>query len=393
MPLIDSVIELTVKQRDDNIFIVAEKDGTEYEFHSENNQYIENETLSVRVTGLDRSLEIGKKDRLLGVVVAEELKLTDTINLPATLEDNGIWDPVWLYGPTAAKDFFPEHHSKKWRLLAYDFTSSVPDEDQETLHKASVLFSEKRFDEAQKTISPVLGKIPWLLDLYHVMGMLSLAGQRLATARKYFQFGILLSESILPDTDDFILNYRNMRNSIYMSCLHSLANLFENSNQKKEAIALYKKIYRLMPQDPAGVRYNLQQLTGNPYPLTDDDFRGYPIDPYVHFNHYTDFPLRDGYDPNSKIDYEKWLSWEESYRHLLIFNSHFTWFKENQFTEKDMLQHIIMHDLAESSLARNEYPDIRVGMAARLAKGLKRHDIIHEIGQMIFSQMSQNAPE
>lgn len=393
MPLIDSIIELTVKQRDNDILIVVEKDGTEYEFHSKENQYIENETLSVRVTGLERNLELGKKNRLQGVVVAEELKLTETINLPATIVENGEWDPVWLYGPTAAKDFFPEHHSKKWRLLAYNFTSPVSDEDQETIRKASALFSEKRLDEAQKTISLVLGKTPWLLDLYHVMGVLSLTGQRPVAARKYFQLGILLSESILPDADDFILDYRDTRNSFYMSCMHSLANHMERSNQKEEATALYKKIYRLMPQDPAGVRYNLQELTGNPYPLMDDAFKGYPVDPYVHFNNYTDFPLRDGYDPNSKIDYKKWLSWEESYRHLLIFNAHMAWFMENKFTEKDILQHIIIHDLAEISLARNEYPELRVGMAARLAQGLKRHDIIHEIGQMIYSQMSQKAQE
>jgi tetratricopeptide (TPR) repeat protein len=387
MPLIDTVIELTVKKREKDVLLVAEKDGTEYLFNPGQGDYIENETLSVRVTGLDRNLELGKKDVLLGVVVAAELKVTEAIRFPADMMETGTWDPAWQYGPTAAKDFFPDHYNRKWRVLVFTFPSTVPEEDIKTIQTASERLQEGRLDEGKEMISSVLGKIPWLLDLYHVMGVLSLNGRKPETAWKYFQMGIVLAESVLPDTDDFVLDYMDSRNGFYMSHLHSLADLSVRMGQKEEAVELYGKIYRLMPYDPGCAREQLRLLTGKSYPQTGEAFEGLPVDPYRQFDDYPDFPLHDSYDPESRTDYVKWLRWEESYRHLLILNAHLNWFAANKFSEKNVIQHILLHDIAETTLAREEHPEMRLNMARSIAQGTSRHEIIHQLGQAVFARL------
>jgi tetratricopeptide (TPR) repeat protein len=389
MPLIDTVIDLVVRQSIDKHLIVAEHDGTEYRFDPGRNEFIENETLSVRVTGMDKNLELGRKDELLGVVLDCKLSLESITPFPAEMIETGEWKPEWLYGPTAARDFFPDHCHRSWRLLAPNFKEAVSEDNAKILDEASRLLQSGHHGDAMELISEMLGKIPWLLDLYHVMGTLAYSNKQLIKAEKYFTMGILFSESIIPDSDDFILDYRDSRNHFYLSHLHSLGDLMMKTGKPDEALDIFSKMYRLMPQDPGGVRVLLQELTGKEYPQTSENVKNHPVNPFLAFEDYPDFPLHDSYDPNTKPDYSKWLGWEEAYRHLLIFNAHKDWFAANKFSYKDMYTHTVMHDVVESALAQNEPPELRLQVARNMAAGQTRHDLIHEIGHRFLQHFAE----
>ncbi len=391
MPLIDSVVDVIVKQTCDPHLIVAESDGTEYRYDPGRGEFIENESLSIRVTGLDKNLELGQKDELMGVVVDSKLDLTPLSAFPAEMIQTGTWNPEWLYGPTAAKDFFPEHYQRTWRFLAPDFKEAVSGDDAKKLDEASRLLQEGHHDEAMQIISEMLGKIPWLLDLYHVMGTLAFSKNLLQKSEKYFTMGILFSESILPDADDYVLDHRDSRNHFYMSHMHSLGDLRLKTHDKDKALEIFQKMYRLMPQDPGGIRLILQDLTGNNYPQTSGPLANRPVNPYLKFEEYSDFPLHDCYDPNTKTNYSQWLGWDEAYRHLLIFNAHRSWFAANKMSPQDMYSHTIMHDIVETALAHNEPPDLRQALARRIIAGQTRHDVIHEFGMNVMKRFSEQA--
>ncbi len=389
MPLIDTVIEVTVKQRTESHLIVREKDATEYMFDPGRGEYIENETLHIRVAGLDRNLGSGKPDELLGVVVASELKLPDGFRMPVDLIESGTFDPIHQYGPTAAKDFFPEHFEGKWRCLTFSFNTPISEEDVNKINSASDKLDGGDHQEAMEMISEVLGRIPWMIDLYHVMGALAVSHNHPGLAEKYYTMGIKVAETVLPETDDFILDYREPGNGFYLSLMHSLADQLVRTGNRDKALELYRKCYRLMPQDPGGVRIALQELTGKAYPQMDEKGREFYVDPYLHYARYKDIPIRDGYDPSTKPDFTQWLKWDESYRRLLIYNAHISWFASQKLSEKEMFMHLLMHDMVESSLARNDPPDLRLHLARMVANGASRHDALHSIGEAIIADLAE----
>lgn len=389
MPLINTVIELAVKAHREGHLIVQESDGTEYRFDPGRDAFVENETIRVRVDGMDRNLELGRMDQLLGTVVDAEMAPGKYMESPIEIVETGTWDPTHLYGPTAAAELFPKHAGRTFRTLTFSFTKKLEDADIETINAASELLQQGNHDEAAEVISPVVGRIPWLLDLYHVLGVLAASHKRLELARKYFEMGCTIAELSLPDTDDFVLDHREPANSFYQSHLHSLGDMLLQLGRQEQAIEAYEKCYRLTPQDPGGVRIKLQKLTGEEYPCTSEQLARLPVDPYYLYFNYDDMPIRDGYDPNSRPDYDTWLRWEDSYRRLLILLSHQGWFISNKMKPEDVDLHLSLHDLTETALARNEPAGFRANFARIMAEGHSRHDALHIVGDMLLRSMAK----
>jgi len=390
MPLIDSIIELKVTGRKDKHLLVSEADGTIYRFDSGQEDFVENETVQVRVTGMDKNLVLGQEDQLLGIVVSSEMNPAKLLEKPIEVIETGTWDPIEQYGPTAAKEFYPKHAGKSYRRLTFSFTETLEEKDMHEINSASELLQQGNHVEAMEKISAALGKYPWLVDLYHVMGVIAASHQNLNLARKYFEMGCKVSELSLPvDDDDFVLDHREPANSFYQSHMHSLADVLLQLGQKEFAIDVFEKCYMLTPQDPAGIRVMLNKLTGDEYPLTDEKYTRLPVDPYHHFFKYDDIPIRDGYDPDSRPNYDQWLKWEDSYRRLLILLSHQHWFVVNKQKPEDIDLHISLHDMTEASLARNFPEGIRVQFARNMAEGKSRHDAVHIIGDMLLKSMAQ----
>ena len=236
MPLIDSVIELIVKGRRDKHLLLQEKDGTQYRFDPGRDEFIENESLHIRVLGMDKNLEIGQDDQLLGVIISSEMKPGEILDKPIEVIEIGTWEPTKMYGPTAAMEMFPHHAGDTFRQLTFSFGATLDDEDIENINTASNLLQQGNHDEAIEKISISLGKYPWLLDLYHVMGVISASHQRFVLAQKYFEMGCKTAELSLPEDDNFILDYREPANSVYQSLMHSLADLLMQTGRNEEAL-------------------------------------------------------------------------------------------------------------------------------------------------------------
>jgi len=389
MPLIDSIMELTVKGRKDKHLIIDEKEGTRYRFDAGRENYIENEILQIRVTGIEKNPLIGQNDQLLGVVVSSELDPGKILEKHIEIVETGKWEPTKQYGPTAARELYPQHAGEVFRKLTFSFGGNLEPEDIENINNASNMLQQGNHDEAVEILGSALGKYPWLLDLYHVMGVIAASHQDFDLARKYFLMGCKTAELSLPEDDCFVLDHREPANSFYQSLLHSLADLLIQTGKNEEALDYYERCYMLTPQDPAGVRVILQKLTGNEYPCTDERVAGLPVDPYHYYFKYNDMPISDGYDPDTRPDYEKWLKWEDSYRRLLILLAHQEIFIQNKVKPESVDIHISVHDLAESSLAQNQPEGIRMTLARNLADGHSRHEIIHLIGDRLLKSMAK----
>ena len=388
MPLIDTVIELIVKGRKDKHLILEEKDGSQYRFDPGREMYIENEILHVRVTGMDKNMVIGESDQLLGVVVTSEMKPEVVLEKPIETVETGEWDPAKEYGSSAANALFPHHAGKVFTRYTFSFTEELTEEDLKEINSASDLLQQGNHDEALEKLSAAVAKYPWLIDLYHVMGVIAASHKNLNLARKYFEMGCKISELSLPEGDDFILDHREPANAFYQSHMHSLADVLLQLGLKEIALDVFKRCYWLTPQDPGGVRFALKELTGEEYPCTDERMARMPVDPYHHYFKFDDMPIRDGYDPDSKPDFDQWLRWEDSYRRLLILLSHQAWFVMNKMKPEEVDVHISLHDITESSLARNFPEGIRMQFARTVAEGKSRHDAVHAIGDMLLRSMA-----
>ncbi|HPQ40789.1 MAG TPA: DUF1841 family protein [bacterium] len=202
-----------------------------------------------------------------------------------------------------------------------------------------------------------------------------------------------IAELSLPDSGDYVLDHREPANSFYQSHLHSLADTLLQLGRRDEAVEMYTKCYMLTPQDPGGVRLKLEKLTGEKYPCTSERLARLPVDPYYMYFQYEDMPIRDGYDPNSRPDYDTWLRWEDSYRRLLILLSHQSWFVMNKMKPEDVDMHMSLHDLTETALARNEPPGFRANFARIMAEGHSRHDAIHIVGDMLLRSLAKAQEE
>lgn len=390
MPLIDSVIELKVKGHTNDYLLVEEADGTRYRFDAGREVYVENELMQVRVTGMDKNLVLGEDDQLLGVVVSSEMAPEKILDKPIEVVETDQWDPEKQYGPTAARELFPKHAGRSFRRFTFSFTEALDEVDINEINASSDLLQQGNHAEAVEKISKAVGKYPWLVDLYHVLGVIAVTHQQTELARKYFEMGCKISEHSLPkDADSFVLDHREPANSFYQSHMHSLADTLMNLGQQEAALDMLERCYMLTPQDPAGIRVVLQKFTGEKYPLTDEKTMRLPVDPYHHFFKYNDMPIRDGYDPDSRPDYEQWLRWEDSYRRLLILLSHQGWFVMNKFKPEDVDLHISLHDMTESALARNFPEGIRMQFARTMAEGKSRHDTVHVMGDMILKSMAE----
>ncbi|MBN1297706.1 hypothetical protein JXA80_13075 [bacterium] len=387
MPLINSVIQLIVKAKKNGSLLLQEADGTSYLFDCGRDEFIANETLHVRVDGLERSASADHPDRLFGVVVDSELNPRAVLSKPIAIEEQGMWNPLTQYGPTAANDCFPMHTDRVFRRLVFVFDEILDKKELIEVNREFDLADQVDPDRAKELFYQIVGKYPWMIDVYLFLGEIEESKERFNLAYKYYLMGCRTAELSLPDTDDYVLNYQEDGNRNYLSLLHSLGNIRLRLGDREGAVETFKRSYHISPQDPGGARNILMRLTGEKYPWTEKERSETSVDPYSVFFSYPDIPIRDGYDPDVRPDYDAWLKWESSYRKLLIFLSHTQYFNERKMDKDAIRHHLTFHEMVEGCIARNSPREFRREMVRLMVEGNSRHDAIHILSDMLLDRL------
>lgn len=389
MPLIDSVIQTVVRERGNDFLIVQELKGEDrYRFQSkEALAYIENEILDIRVTGLNRTVEIGRLSELLGVVVSSEIS-PDKLNIPPIrIEEDGIWDPTTQYGPATAAHFFPSHIGKKVRRIAFRFEASPEflNEYQTFTDLANLPESERA--QVENPFAPIGRMIqlqPNHLHPYNALGRIFIEIKAGNIALKYYEMSRKIGEmSLPPDSEDYILSDDDWDNRLYLDALIANGDLLGLMGRKDEAIELYRRYFKHTPTDFHGARFRLKELTKEDFPLSGP--KDPPnIEPYDHLKSFS-VPLHDRYYPDAKPSEEQWLRWHPNYKAMMIMAAHEQPSKDDDLEQVSM--HIQLHLIGEDALASNSPEGVRLYMARLVASGLSRHEALHHVGKMVYDEM------
>ncbi|GEM_PF-6017479 len=388
MPLIDSIIKTIVRERQPEYLIVQEPGGGDrYRFTLEQAfLYIENEILEIRVTGLNRSVEIGKPTELLGVVVGSELNPQLAGIPPLEVKPDGEWDPVKTYGPDVARQFFPQHCDKPYPklLLQLEVSKEFLEEYENMLREQQTASTNPDSTKTEAMItrfSRILEMHPNHLTPYIRMGTLFADHKMYPIAMKYFELLRRIAEmSLPPDSDDFVLTNESQDNMNYLDALAMNATFLMAMDQKEEAIALFKRYFKHAPMDYHGVRFRLKELTGEEYPFTDPK-NPVNLEPYEQLDTIT-VPLNDVYYPDTRPDPQKWLRFHPNYKALMIVASHPPIDKSVSYQE--ISRHIEAHILAEDAIADDSPQGTRLLVARYIASGVSRHEAIHMIGMKLL---------
>jgi tetratricopeptide (TPR) repeat protein len=385
MPLVNSVVKAVVSQHLIDHVILKEIDTDEiYEFSIKDpDAIIPGEVLHIRVEGMQKNLEVGRRDRINGVVVESSLDPAGIMDTGSSLSEIEVWDPEFQYGKKAAAALFPFHAGKKFTVFKITDKERDVQNLNETFRASQEALRNEEFPKAETLLKELLGLLPYDLDLLRILGYLYLHIGKVNLAARYFQLGINLVQAILPeDASSMILPGKYSGNFMYLSYLNGMGFMLEKSPQPKEALPIYRKCYQLDPMDGIGVRFGIHRITHEKLPVLDPQ-SGIEIDPYMFTREY-DIPIRDVYDPNTRLDPKKWLSMSETYQFLLISKAHASDPAFKNAKPEQLQAHLILHHITESTLASNIEPHFRLSLARMVAQGYSRHEAVHLLGQQLL---------
>ncbi|MBN1357103.1 hypothetical protein JXA40_12645 [bacterium] len=392
MPLINSVVKSAVRQKHPDHIIIEDLETNEkFEYHAESaDQYVESEILQIRVEGLERNFEIHRKDRLKGPVIDSELNPLISTGLSFRLKEWNSWNPEHLYGQPAARDFFPHHMDVKcfrsFEILAPKLAETKHHQMLDTARKHLL---DHDIDKSRYILSQLLSEVPGHLESIRLLGFMHLQKSQLDVAEKYFRTGMnLLEPSLTADSKPFILPGNRIGNYFYLSFLLGTAFFHEHRDNSEKALEYYWKCYRLDPLDHLAARHAIYRISNQPMPFVGKKHSG-AVDPYAFIDKY-DIPIHDVYDPSLRINPDQWLDWPESYRYILILKSHT---RDPGFRDRDpdtIHGHMAIHYLAETALALNDPPQIRLEVARLIAGGMSRQETIHFLGEQLLKGMQSS---
>ena len=118
MPLVNSILKTVVRREPSKGRLIIEdlSDQSQYEIPVDSDhQYIPGEILHIRVESFEKNMVIGESDKLAGPVVHAEIEPGQYVDDRLNIKAKSTWDPVEIYGEQAARHFFPNHSSKKYK--------------------------------------------------------------------------------------------------------------------------------------------------------------------------------------------------------------------------------------------------------------------------------------
>ena len=387
MPLVNSIFKVQYHHQTADHIVIIDTDGEEFEYKPpEHHDYIEGETLHIRVDRMNKNFEINRNDEIIGPVVESEFDIEKTIKTLPICEDLGIWNPVKMYGQKAAEALFPLHKDNDWKIVKIDYEALDIDTAQ-VFEQALNHLNEGRLRQGVSQLSKMMSENLYYPDFYRAMALASLSANETARALKYLETGLGICDLRLPDNlDEYVLPGRHSGNLIYLTLLSIKAHILKDSGKQDEAISILNKTFKLNPWDQLGIRFLLHELTGNDYPLLKDAV-SMDINPYLYIDAY-DVKIRDTYDPEVKTNPDIWLNWDEAYRTYLIFHAHKGFFAQSKMKQQQMHEHIMLHNFVETMLASDDPPGSRREFARYVAGGHSRHEAIHIIGKHVMEQIA-----
>ena len=390
MPLVNSVIKTVVRRINPASLVVQEIGGDSYIFTPPTDlEAVESEILHIRVEDFQRAVLIGELPSVGGVVVDREFQPELFVERPITLSQKKTWNPAKAYGPEAAVELFP-WHSGDFRVMEFVFPEMQNVQD-DLVQKMQNLLNKKDHDEAELLAHEMLAQDLQMFTAYDFLAAYYMARSKVELAVRYLKAALAFFAKPLEDAGtDFILDRRSVWNNHFLASLQRTGQLLELMKAREEALACFKQGYLLDPYDHLGNRIFLTRL-GNEKKLP--GFRNeesIEVDPYLFVGKYN-MPIHDRYEPNMKIDPEKWLEWSFTYRMVLINIAHVEMARQVKKKE-DYYQHINLHYMMETALALNDPPGIRLTLARLIGSGMQRHEALHVAGeklQEIFQQASE----
>jgi hypothetical protein len=208
----------------------------------------------------------GRSTHLAGAVQSRRMDVAALGLTPLALDDQGEWDPetdCWREETEPLAEW-ERAIVARGKRPQFEFVHVLPgvdprDFEDDPLCDAVDLHAAGAREQARAIVMDLLARDLRCLDAHALLGTFCF-DRRPAQAARHYEMGMNLGLLSLGSTFEGVLPWSHLDNRPFLRCLHGLGLCRWRLGRTEEAVAIFRQMLWLNPNDNQGVRFNLASI-------------------------------------------------------------------------------------------------------------------------------------